>query len=125
MTMHAPMLFVRQSSPPIIIPHTIAVSHQLPWTVANASETIRNAFQLFSPTPASLKSAGAMMDRQRKSRQKSSSITGTTSDALAMRIAIQPHMIAGFEKTFVGSNASGDGLNGLYVSPWKLNDIFC
>src|SRR5215831_8218813 len=117
MMMHAPRLFVRISSSPINIPQTTAVSHQLPCTVAKASATIRNAFQLFSPTCASLKSAGAMIDRQRKSRQKSSSITGTTSDALAMRITIHDHMIVADPNAFVGSNASGDGLNGEYASP--------
>src|SRR5947207_13429201 len=93
--MQAPKLFVFTSSQPTIIAQTMEVSHQLPWTSAKAAETPANAFQSHSPTPASLKSLGAMMVRQRKSRQKSSSITGTTKAAVAVRIAIQLHISAG------------------------------
>src|SRR5581483_292373 len=112
MTMHAPMLLVRARSAPMISAQTMDVIHQFPCTNANATLTPRYAFQLDSPTAASLKSAGARIDRQRKSRQNNSSITGTTSEALAMRIAIHVHMIAGDENALVGSNASGEGLNG-------------
>src|SRR5437773_11552267 len=107
--MHAPRLFVFTSSQPTIIAQTMEVSHQLPLTSAKAAETPANAFQSHSPTLASLKSFGAMMVRQRKSRQKSSSITGTTRAAPATRTAIHDHMMAGEENAAVGSNAFFDG----------------
>src|SRR5438105_3251874 len=111
MTMHAPRLLVRSNNPPIRNPHTIAVSHQFPCTRQKASATTKNAVQFFSPTWANLKSAGAMIERQRKSRQNNSSMTGTTSVALATRTPIQVHMIAGEENAFIGSKAT-DGLKG-------------
>src|SRR5688500_13048296 len=101
--MHAPRLLVYTSSQPTMAAQTMEVSHQLPCTKLKATQTTANARQSHSPRCASLKSFGEMTVRQRKSRQNSSSITGTTSTAPAMRTAYHAYSAAGLAKTFVGS----------------------
>src|SRR5690349_14834857 len=100
--MHAPSDLVYASSPPIITAHTIAVSHQFPCTTAKISGTTTNAFQSHSPTFASLKSFGAAIDRQAKSRQNNSSMNGTTTAAPNSRTAMNAHITPGDAKNFSG-----------------------
>src|SRR3954469_16540947 len=98
-------------------PQTMAVIHWI-WTEAKARETIVIDFQSHSPTPASLKSLGAAMVRQRKSRQKSSSMKGTTRDAPSQRMMMKAHMAAAEEKNLSGMKTSALGF-GYLGQMWR------
>src|SRR4051794_8268248 len=110
--MHAPRLLVYTSSPLIISAQTMLVAHQFPCTSAKTTGTTKNADQSNSPTSASLKSLGAMICRQRKSRQKSSPTTGTPSTAPATRTATKLHaaVVEGNTPAAKGLKTSSDGL---------------
>src|SRR5439155_222491 len=95
---------------------TPTVSDQLPCTLAKAPVTTSTAGHSNSPTCASLKSLGAMISRHRKSRQNSSSITGTTSTAPIMRTATNAHWAVGDANALKGSNTSAGG--------WKREKCF-
>src|SRR5258706_16319983 len=89
---------------------TVAVKHQLPCTTAKMRGTMMKAFQSHSPTAASLKSLGAMIERQQKSRQKSSSMKGTTRTAPKRRTASKAHLVLGVLKKRSGLKTSPLGL---------------
>src|SRR2546421_9067375 len=109
--MQAPSDLVYASSAPIMKAQTMAVGHQGRWTKLKMIGIATNAFQSHSPTLASLKSLGAMIDRQQKSRQKSSSMNGTTRTAPNRRTAMNAQRVVGFWKKRSGLNAFSSGLN--------------